>query len=271
MCSCQPHTPRPDAETRAARLPHGAFPLGETGAMPTVDALTIAPVKALAAVRRLAVRLDPDGVAEDRRLFLLRPDGSVATQRRHPTLTAVVPDLDLAGESLSVTFPDGTVVRSDLRPVGEPLHATLFGKARTGRLVPGEVAEALSAYVGERLRLVLGPVGVGWDEGPVSLVSTASVGAVGVPQEPAVDPAARFRMLLEVGGLGPFGEEDWVGRDLQVGEAVVAVTHRLGRCMVIEHSPRSGAKDWPGVRALAELRGPQAVTLGVIGTVRSPR
>jgi uncharacterized protein YcbX len=239
-------------------------------AVPTVDALTIAPVKALAAVRRLAVRLDPDGVAEDRRLFLLRPDGSVATQRRHPALTAVVPDLDLVEETLSVTFPDGTVARSDLQPVGEPVHATLFGKARPGRLVEGEVAEALSAYVGEPLRLVLGPVGVGWDEGPVSLVSTASIDAVGVPEEPAVDPAARFRMLVEVGGLVPFDEEDWVGRDVRIGQAVVAVTHRLGRCVVIEHSPRTGAKDWSGVRTLAELRGPQAVTLGVIGTVRTP-
>jgi uncharacterized protein len=238
--------------------------------VPTVDALTIAPVKALAAVRRLAVRLDPDGVAEDRRLFLLRPDGSVATQRRHPTLTGVVPDLDLAEESLSVTFPDGTVARSELRTVGEPVHATLFGKARTGRLVAGEVADALSSYVGEPLRLVLGPVGVGWDEGPVSLVSTASIDAVGVPTEPAVDPAARFRMLLEVGGLGTYEEEDWVGQDLRVGEAVVAVSHRLGRCVVIEHSPRTGAKDWAGVRALAELRGPDTVTLGVIATVRRP-
>src|SRR3954469_23284434 len=122
MCSCRPHTPRPDAETRAARLRHGALPLGETGAMPTVDALTIAPVKALAAVRRIAVRLDSDGVAEDRRLFLLRPDGTVATQRRHPTLTAVVPDLDLDGRSISVTFPDGTVATSDLQPHGELLE-----------------------------------------------------------------------------------------------------------------------------------------------------
>jgi len=238
--------------------------------MPTVDALTIAPVKALAAVRRLAVRLDADGVAEDRRLFLLRPDGSVATQRRHPALTGVVPDLDLAEESLRVTFPDGTVARSDLSPVGDPVQATLFGKDRPGRLVPGEVAAALSSYVGEPLRVVLGPVGVGWDEGPVSLVSTASVTAVGVPTEPAVDSAARFRMLVEVGGLAPFDEEDWVGRDLRIGEAVVAVTHRLGRCVVIEHSPRTGAKDWPGVRALADLRGAQAVVLGVIGTVRDP-
>jgi len=245
--------------------------MGHTVLMPSVAALTIAPVKALSSVRRHEVMLERDGVAEDRRMLILGPDDSVVTQRRHPSLTAVVPDLDLARRSLRLTFPDGTVATSELRPTGDPLHATLFGKARSGRLVAATVSEALSEYVGEHVRLVLAdPVGVGWDEGPVSLVSTSSIMAVGAPTGDACSAADRFRMLVEVTDALPYEEDSWVGRDLQLGEATVRVSHRLGRCVVIDHSPVTGAKDWPGVRTIARTRGPDSVMLGVIAEVVRP-
>jgi uncharacterized protein len=245
--------------------------MGHTVRMPSVAALTIAPVKALAGVRRHEVMLERGGVAEDRRLLLLGPDGSVVTQRRHPSLTAVVPDLDLAQRSLRVTFPDGTVACSDLRPTGEPLHATLFGKARSGRLVAAGVSQALSEYVGEPVRLVLADtVGVGWDEGPVSLVSTSSIMAVGAPHGEGSSAADRFRMLVEVDDVLAYEEESWVGRDLRLGEATLRVSHRLGRCVVIDHSPVTGSKDWQGVRTIARTRGPDSVTLGVIAEVVRP-
>ena len=239
--------------------------------MPSVAALTIAPVKALATVRRREVVLEPGGVAEDRRLFLLGADGSVVTQRRHSSLTSVVPDLDLDRGSIRMTFPDGTVTTSELTPTGGRLHATLFGKPRSGRLVAGAVSHALSEYVGESLRLVLADtVGVGWDEGPVSLVATSSITAVGAPAGGGASSADRFRMLVEVEGVLAYEEESWVGRDLRLGQAIVRVSHRLGRCVVIDHSPVTGAKDWPGVRTIARTRGPDSVTLGVIAEVLRP-
>lgn len=245
--------------------------MGHTVRMPSVAALTIAPVKALAVVRRQEVMLQRGGVAEDRRLLLFGADGSVVTQRRHPTLTSVVPDLDLAQGLLRVTFPDGTLATSELRPNGEPLHATLFGKPRSGQAVAAAVSHALSEYVGESLRLVLADsVGVGWDEGPVSLVATSSIMAVGAPADEVAPAADRFRMLVEVESAAAYEEESWVGRDLRLGEATVRVSHRLGRCVVIDHSPVTGAKDWPGVRTIARTRGPDSVTLGVIAEVLRP-
>src|SRR3954465_15907304 len=123
-----------------------------TVVMPSVAALTIAPVKSLASVRRHEGMLERDGVAEDRRMLILGPDDSVVTQRRHPSLTAVSPILDLARRSLRLTFPDGTVATSELGAVGDSLHATLFGKARSGRLVAATVSEALTEYVGVHVR-----------------------------------------------------------------------------------------------------------------------
>lgn len=234
-------------------------------------ALRIAPIKGLACVDTERVLLEAGGVAEDRRLLLLAPDDSVVTLRRYPGLTRVAPRLDLGAGTLDVTFPDGATVTSALTPTGERLQTTLFGKPRSGRLLPGPVGEALSEYVGEPLRLVLADAtGNGWDEGPVSLIGSASAEQVEVPAENGSPASARFRMLIEVDGLAPYEEDSWVGRDVTVGEALLRVTHCLQRCVVINHSAVTGAKNWDGLRRLADLRGRDRLTLGVIADVVRP-
>jgi uncharacterized protein YcbX len=234
----------------------------------SVAAINIAPVKALGLVHPDRVRLERDGVAEDRRLFLVREDGSVATLRTHPQLTAVVPDLDLTNCTLALTLPDGSVTRSPLEPVGAAVEVDLFGKTRTGRAVPGDLADVLSEVAGEPLRLVLADrVGVGWDEGPVSLLARASVEQVATPG-PGDRASRRYRMLLDVAGAAPFEEDSWVGRRIEVGDVVLAVTHALGRCLVINHDPDDGARNWAGLHAVAAHR--PDVTLGVIAEVDRP-
>lgn len=236
-----------------------------------VAALRVAPVKALSAVYRASVSLEAQGVAEDRRLFLVDADGAVVTLRRHPELTRVVPDLDLAGQTLTVALPDGVGATSTLTSTGEELRSRLFGKDRSGRLVAGPVADALSDYAGEPVRLVLADrTGVGWDEGPVSLLGRASAGAVGTPADDPVPVTARFRMLVELEGSGPFEEDSWIGRHLRLGQALVRVTHPLQRCVVINHSASTGRKDWDGLRMLAASRGRDRLSLGVIAAVVEP-
>jgi len=240
---------------------------GQTGPVLSVAAINVAPVKALGLSRPDRIRLERDGVPEDRRLFLLQADGSVATLRTHPRLTSVLPQLDLGAEKLSLAFPDGSVTGSVLQ-ADEPVTAELFGKRRTGRVVAGGLAEALSDFAGEALRLVLADrTGVGWDEGPASLLARASAERVGTP-ETGDRSARRYRMLFELTGAEPFEEDSWIGRRLCVGEALLGVTHALGRCLVINNDPDDGAKNWPGLRTLVEHR--PDVTLGVIADVLAP-
>src|SRR5438874_2663327 len=146
----------------------------------TVTALHIAPVKGLASVPRQRVSLEEQGVAEDRRLFLVRPSGAVATLRQLPALAGVVPELDLAAGTLRATLPDGAGSLTVLGATAEPVEAELWGKPRTGLRLPGAVEDAIRSVAGEELRLVLcDRTGVGWDEGGVSLVALASARAVG--------------------------------------------------------------------------------------------
>lgn len=235
--------------------------------MPHVAQLRIAPVKGLATVSPQEVLLGPDGVAEDRRVLLLDADGSVITVRQRPDLVQVVPDLDLAAGQLTVTLPDGATATSPLADVAGPVSTTLFRRERHGRLLPGAVADALSAFTGTSVRVLVadGP-GVGPDEGPVSVVSRASVHEVDTPD----DDDGRYRMLLTLDGCEAYTEDGWAGRQVRVGEAVLDVSHPLGRCLVIEHDPRTGERDWRGLKTLAVRRGRDQMTLGVIAFVATP-
>ncbi len=235
--------------------------------MVTVSRLQIAPVKGLSVVECDSLHLDSTGVAEDRLLYLLAADGSVATLRQHPRLAAVRPSLDLAAATLCLTFPDGSRLSGGLDDVGEPVTATLYGRTRPGRVLGGDLAEAVSAYAGAPLRLVLHDhPGLGWDEGPVTLISRASMAAVAPGDDQS--RARRFRMLVEVDGPTAYTEEAWVGRRVRVGSAVLAVDAPLGRCLVIDRSPDHGRADWSGLKDLVRVRGD--VGLGVIADVVAP-
>ena len=112
-------------------------------------------------------------------------------------------------------------------------------------------------------------VGLGWDEGPVSILGLASAAAVATPpdrQDHGALTTERYRMLIEVEGSAPFEEDSWVGQPVRIGEVVVRVTHALERCVVINHHPRTGVKDWPGLKTLV-ARGRTQLTLGVIAQV----
>lgn len=233
--------------------------------MAVVAGLRVAPVKGLATVLRQQVRIEHQGVPEDRRLFILDAQGAVVTLRSHPQLVQVIPDLDLDRGTLRVALPDGTMASSELEPASVHVTARLYGKERAGRVVPGDVAEALSAVAGEPLRVVLADdVGVGWDEGPVSILGRASAEAVGAQRD-----RARYRMLIELDETQPYEEDTWIGRHIDAGDARLAVTQALVRCVIITHSPATGMTDWDGLHELARTRGPD-LCLGVIAEVVSP-
>lgn len=235
-------------------------------AMAVVSTLRVVPVKGLATVARDYVCIDQHGVAEDRRLFLLDDGGSVVTLRSHPRLVQVVPDLDLDRGVISLTLPDGRRASSPLDEAGAPVQAHLYGKDRAGRVLDGDVADALTVMAGERVRLVVADrTGVGWDEGPVSILGRASAEAVGGERD-----RARYRMLVEVDGADPYEEDSWVGQEVQLGTAKVRVTHQLQRCAIITQSPATGDKDWEGLHALASTRGRDLLCLGVIAEVVTP-
>nr|WP_246305356.1 MOSC domain-containing protein [Nocardioides marinisabuli] len=94
------------------------------------------------------------------------------------------------------------------------------------------------------------------------MVGEGSLAALG-----GLDPA-RVRANLVVEGGRAFAEDDWVGRDVAVGSAVLRFTTRTPRCAVLDLDPLTGARGSGVLTALTTLRG--TPTLGVDGHVLRP-
>jgi uncharacterized protein YcbX len=111
------------------------------------------------------------------------------------------------------------------------------------------------------------------DEGPVSLVTTASLRRLtelsgGEPDGSNVNPL-RFRanLLIDLPGSG-FPEDGWPGRRLRVGpEVILRVVGPLTRCVMIDMAQDRVGERNDLLKTLAENHG---LTFGVFATVEQP-
>jgi len=221
-----------------------------------VSWLTIAPVKGLALVEVEELLLAREGVAENRRFYLVDADGQRYGLLRDGKLGLVRQAYDAARERLELAFPDGSVVSGEVDVDGE-VTTDFYGRPVTGRLVRGPWSEALSAHVGRSVRLVRTEAGTAVDRarGPVSMLSEASLEELRrrAGRDERVDPR-RFRMLIGIGGVGPHEEDEWIGRRVEIGDAVVAPVGDVGRCAVTTKNPDTGETDLDTLGTLAAYR-----------------
>ena len=243
--------------------------------MPNVSWLSIAPVKGLALVHPREVKLDRSGVAANRRFYLVDAGGRQFGLLRDGRLVQIRPDYDEASDRLSLHLPDGSTVEGEIA-LGAPVVARFFDKRPVaGRLVEGPWSEAISAHAGRPLRLVKTDRpgdGVDRQRGQVSLVSDASVDEIGRHGGREDVDARRFRMLIGVGESDPHEEDEWVGRHLQIGEAVVRVRGHVARCAITTQNPETGEPDFDTLRTIKEYRGVRdgGLDFGVYGDVVEP-
>ncbi len=235
--------------------------------------LRIAPVKGLALLDREEVEVGPEGVGEDRRFFLVGPDGRHRSGLAHGPLVRIVPDYDPADERLTLRFPSGETVAGSAEAIGDVVHVPWSERALHARAVPG-FDDALTAYAGVPLRLVRAEPGSRPSSAHVTILSLASVDALersaGLP-DPLDD--RRFRMLVTIDGVPPYGEDAWVGGELGVGDAVVRVDVEAARCATTTRDPSTGLRDIDVLRLLAEVRGVtdrRTVDLGIYCDVVRP-
>jgi uncharacterized protein YcbX len=247
--------------------------------MPSVSWLSIAPVKGLALRHPDEILLERHGVAENRRFYLVGPDGRRFGAKESGRLFEVEAECDAAGDRLTLRFPDGFVVGADVR-LGEPLETDFYGRPVRGHVVEGPWAEALSELAGRPLRLVRADgQGAGVDRGdgrgPVTLVSDASIAELG-RQSGADGPVdgRRFRMLVGVEGCAPHEEDTWLGLEVRLGGSTVRLTGTVGRCVVTTRNPDSGMRDFDTLGAINAYRGRNPLTgeldMGVYGIVVEP-
>jgi uncharacterized protein YcbX len=197
-------------------------------------------------------------VAGDRRFWLVDGDRRLVNGKDHPELMRVRPEWDEAARRLALAFPDGSVVEGEVEP-GEPFEVELYGTPHPSRTVPGPWQEALSEFAGKPLTLLWSEGGAqdrGSDRGGwASLVSRGSLEQLGV-EAGATEPidGRRFRMLFEIAGVEPHEEDRWLGRRVEIGEAVIVPLGDVGRCVVTTCDPDTAVSDLDTLKLLARYR-----------------
>jgi len=236
--------------------------------------ISISPVKGFRLAHPDEIELGSDGVAENRRFFLIGPDGERLRSSLTPWPVLVRAHYDAGTERLRMEFPDGTELEGDAAALGEPVHSKAGSLDMTGRVVEGPWEAPLSELAGHSVRLVrTDRAGTGLNE-PVTLVSHGSLGRLAQQAGEAAIDSRRFRMLFELTGCEAHEEDTWEGRRFAVGEAVVRVGGPVDRCAVTTRDPDTGERDLDTLRLIKGYRGQRerdgAILFGVYGSVLQP-
>lgn len=243
--------------------------------MPKVSRLSIAPVKSLGLQHPEEIPLERFGVADNRRFYIVDAGGRLYTGADHGQLVRVSAHLDSGRKWLRLAFPDGSFAEGETKTGAEALQTVFWGRNVSGHEVMGPWSGALSAYVGEPLRLLeVDNPGDGNDAHPVSLLSRASTEELARRTKRA-EPldSRRFRMLVEVDGCRPHEEDEWIGGRVRVGEAIIRVVEQDVRCVVATQSPETGTHDFSALKAIASYRSTRpgkGVDFGVYADVETP-
>lgn len=232
--------------------------------------IAVFPVKSTAGQRWSTVRVEPIGLAGDRRWMVVDPDGECVTARTHPALLRVIATSH--GEDL--TLSAGVEQITVARPSGAMREVTVHGRPVHGIPAAPEASRWIGDVIG-RLGVQLVSLGrprplnpahsrpddatAFADAYPVTLASRASLrqvqdwvveSALDRGEDPTDIAMERFRPNLVVAGdLAPFEEESW--QQVCVGEVVFDVAKLIDRCVLTTIDPPSGRRGAEPIRSLA--------------------
>jgi uncharacterized protein YcbX len=199
------------------------------------------------------IELGERGARGNRDFYVIDERGRMINGKQLGSLQAVVADHDPGGE-LTLIFPGGTRARAELR-FGATVSTTFYSLPREARELIGPWSDALSDFCGRALRVVQSEGAVDRGRtGAASVISRASLQRLAKVAGRELVDERRFRMLIEVDGIDAHAEDDWVGRRVRVGPALVAMHGHVGRCMITSLDPDTGDVDLPTLDLLRSYR-----------------
>lgn len=238
-----------------------------------VVALQSCPVKGFGIDRPSAVEVSATGVAGDRDLFVMDADEKLFSAMQTGVFLPYRATWDATEERLTFSR-DGRVEISETVVRRDPVRAHFWGERWcAGWTVGGPFDAWLSEVAGQPLRLVRAadPSGA-VDVEPVTLVTTASVAAVGVTEADG-DRRFRLNLTIEATDPAPYQEDAWAGRVVRVGEAAVRIGGPVPRCAAVQRDPGGSGPDRPVLKEIFQRRGRGAsgtLDLGVYAEVVTP-
>jgi uncharacterized protein YcbX len=232
---------------------------------------------------RSEIELTRQGAVDDRRFFLVGDDNSMVSVVRIGPLLEIVPEYrrETAGGTITLSFPDGSLVEAPVE-FGDPIDVSFAGLALRVKPVTGPFSEAISDHCGVGLRLVERPDHrPGVDRGSIAGASLLGVGSLRRLEDAAADAGQpgeidrrRFRMTFGVDGIGPHEEDDWIGREVEIGGARVKVRERVGRCAATTRDPEAGKVDLKTLHHISSYRedvhSEEPLPFGVYASIEKP-
>jgi uncharacterized protein len=177
------------------------------------------PVKSLAGETLSVAAVDERGLDGDRRWAVTDTDGKFGSSkstrrfRKMEGLLQLTANYDRHRNAI-IGFPDGRRISGD-----DP-----------------SVHEALSDHVGRPVQLLPEGMVSHFDEGPLHLVTTASLAALADRHGAPVSIARlRANLLVDVGTATGFVENSWTGQTLAIGPAlVISIREPMSRCVMVD-------------------------------------
>jgi uncharacterized protein len=231
-----------------------------------ISALYCYPIKSCAAVPLLEARIDACGIRHDRRLLLTDADGVFLTQREHPRLALIKPEID--GDHLTVVAPEMPTLTLAIVQTGVP-HAVRIWRDTCQAIDQGDVAaDWFGAFLHTRCRLVAMAPNfvrrvnpqyarraedqVGFADGyPFLLTTEASLQDLNA-RLAAPLPMNRFRPNIVIAGSTPYAEDRW--QSLRLGPVDFAVAKPCVRCVITTTDQETTQKGQEPLRTLATYR-----------------
>lgn len=246
-----------------------------------ITALHTYPVKGCRRLDHDEARVEPHGLAGDRRWIVVDPDGVGITQRTAAALSLLRAHPTPGGLTLHAPgMPE--------RHVTEPVHGTRVDVRvfRNQPPAPARIADDdgwTATYLDRPARLAwqADPTGravqghARYDEPvsladgqPVLITSTASLSAVNDWLAEAGDepvPMTRFRPNLVMSGAPPWAEDDWPGHRLSIGDVTFRATQACGRCLVTTIDQDTGHQERQPLKILGRHRNrPGGLLFGIL-------
>jgi uncharacterized protein YcbX len=216
------------------------------------------PVKGLSAEALEAAEVKEGGAIPWDRAFALaqgdssfdpaRPEWLPKTQfmclKANARIAALQSVFEPRSGRLTIRAPDGSAVVANA--------FTVSGREEIGHFLAGFLGD--EARGTPRFHYVEGHVFCDQRTPVISLISLASLrdfeARIGARRH-----RRRFRANIWFSGAAPWNERDWVGREIQLGGAVLRVVKPITRCAATEVNPLTAERDVNPVEELRQLYG----------------
>ena len=229
--------------------------------------INIYPVKSLAGIALQSSPMDAMGLRYDRRWMLVTPAGKFITQRTHPQMVLIQPQLadgvlTLARQGMQdhhVAAVSADSASMQVEIWNDRVNALHISEQTDAWLTQAIHDPCRLVYIAnDEIRqcdLLYADAGdhTGFADGfPLLLISQASLDDLnGRLQQPL--SMKRFRPNLVVSGCAPYAEDGW--RQIRIGDVTLRVVKPCSRCVITTVDPETGVKG-PGepLRTLARYR-----------------